>query len=616
MIVFKRHLNAIDILLEFWGKIFFKPFMLFWGVGLFFSLCLPLTVYSADDFIALAYHDVVNHRDELTFDAVTLDNLIDHFEWLKATGYHPVSIADLQAAKAGTRPLPDKAVLLCWDDGYTSFYERVLPLLKAYQYPAVLALVGSWMSPGPEEMVQYGNKQISRKKFMSWEQLKEVAESGLVEIASHSYNLHTTVLADPFGDKLPAVIAHQYDPTTDSYETEEQFRERIRLDLQKSSDLILQHLGFRPQVLVWPFGQYNMAAQEIAATIGMSITLTLDSVPGNINNLHTAGRIYPTRNPDLKTFRSYLDPKIRPEPKHFFRVNSQDLLEPSPDEEQHFSAFLDRVKYLDPNMVVVDPVVEENGTLMALFDNKRLPVAQDRLMRINWHTGKRALTEVFLWLSSPLFTPVTGESTATINAFFSDMGKSAPGAGLIVDRPGLVPALLQNAASESGQEAEPLYWNPARQRQARKSLYNAENRQLSETFQALEVFQQWQPFQEVGLVVSMDDFRDLQLIQVTTLLKFFDFLVVDSRHLTVKSLRNTINPQLKILHSEGYLRKCSFLLTAEGQGKKLASELHLLPTLNIINWGYQYDRFLENSPPAADIRPLLSKKSFPYPLHR
>lgn len=578
-------------------------------------LSIPISALAGSEFIAVAYHDVVNHRNELTYDAVTLDNLIDHFEWLKAGGYQPISIDDLKAARAGTRPLPEKAILLCWDDAYISFYTHVLPLLKAYHYPAVLALVGSWMAPGPDETVQYGDELVPRKKFMTWQQVKEVSASGLVEIASHSNNLHTAVLADQSGDTLPAAIAHKYDPATATYETEKQFKQRIRSDLQASSDLLLKHLGFRPQVLVWPFGRYNTAAGKIAAEVGMSITLTLNPVPADIDQLHAIGRIYPTRNPDLKTFRSYLESRIRPPVNHFFRVDSKDLLEPSAGKEQHFGTFLDRVKDLDPNMVILDPIVEDNGTRKALFTNSRFSVAQDRLNRLSWHTSKRAGAGVFLWLSSSLFTPGTGETTATVNRFFSDMGKSAPGEGLVVDNPELVQGLLQVIENDSNRKTEVRFWNPEKRRRARQAMSKGDSPlKVSGPFQALEAFQQWQPFQEVSLILSIDQFQTMGLMQFNVLLRFFDFLIIDTGKNSIQTLSNTLGPQLELLQDAGYLQKCAFMLFAGDQDNSLARELQRLPTLNIVNWGYQFDRFLEGRPASDTIRPLLSKRSFPYPL--
>jgi hypothetical protein len=136
-------------------------------------------------------------------------------------------------------------------------------------------------------------------------------------------------------------------------------------------------------------------------------------------------------------------------------------------------------------------------------------------------------------------------------------------------------------------------------------------------FQALEAFQKWQPFQEVGLVLSMDYFLSLELNQYNNLLRYFDFLIVDVGENNIQMLSSrTGKSQLELLQKEEYLQKCSFLFSIDDQGSALAEKLQLLPTLDIINWGYQFDRFLEGFPAPGFVRKLLSKRDFPYPLRQ
>ena len=77
--------------------------------------------------------------------------------------------------------LPSKAILLTFDDAYVTYYDFVFPLLKEYRIPSVLAVVSGWLDKKPF---------IVRQKLMTWAQVNEVAHSGLVEIASHTHNLH------------------------------------------------------------------------------------------------------------------------------------------------------------------------------------------------------------------------------------------------------------------------------------------------------------------------------------------------------------------------------------------------------------------------------------------
>lgn len=79
-------------------------------------------------------------------------------------------------AQAGKKPLPDKAVLLTFDDGYESFYRIVFPLLKEYNYKAVFAVVTSLVDQAPNSMVVFGDSHIARGAFVTWPQIKEMRQ--------------------------------------------------------------------------------------------------------------------------------------------------------------------------------------------------------------------------------------------------------------------------------------------------------------------------------------------------------------------------------------------------------------------------------------------------------
>jgi len=147
-------------------------------------LLLAITTPAYAELIVLSYHEadhkLDNHSD---FDAMTLktSELAAQFSWLKEQGYVSINIDDLLAAQKGTRTLPDNAVLLSFDDGYLGMYTQVYPLLRAFDFQAVIAVVGRWMETPNGKKVAYGTKSVARENFLTWAQIREMVKSGRVE---------------------------------------------------------------------------------------------------------------------------------------------------------------------------------------------------------------------------------------------------------------------------------------------------------------------------------------------------------------------------------------------------------------------------------------------------
>ncbi len=97
----------------------------------------------ADRFLVLAYHDVEDDAADQRYLSVRTSALNEQIARLLHNGYHAISVQDILDAHYGLKSLPPKAFLLSFDDGYSSFYTRVWPLLKARNVPALWAPVGS-----------------------------------------------------------------------------------------------------------------------------------------------------------------------------------------------------------------------------------------------------------------------------------------------------------------------------------------------------------------------------------------------------------------------------------------------------------------------------------------
>ena len=369
-------------------------------------LALSMTVSGQEpSFIVLAYHDVVDDMNKpLSPDSMSIgtDELVSQFSWLKEHGYQPISLDDVRAAKAGHRPLPEKAILLTFDDGYQSFYTRVYPLLELFNYPAVLALVGKWLEGEAEAVVKYGDSTVSRKAFLDWDQVKEMSRSGLIEIASHSYNLHRGIVANPQNNLQPAAVFRRYDSVSGVYETESDYTTRILEDLKKSREMIYRHSGVLPKTLVWPYGSYSQESIRLAKEAGFDITLTLEDGVNTVDDSSAIKRQLVADGADLADMVWALS---HPVDKYPVRVAHVDLDyvydESDAQQEKNLSALLDRIKELKINTVFLQAYADADGDGNAdalYFPNPHLPVRADLFNRVSWQLKTRTGVKVYAWL--------------------------------------------------------------------------------------------------------------------------------------------------------------------------------------------------------------------------
>ncbi len=92
----------------------------------------------------------------------------------------------------------------------------------------VLAVVGSWLEPKAGAQVDFSDEKIPRSDMLTWDELKEMQNSGLVEIASSIVITCIAVFqAIRKATRKPPAVTRLYDPKTSSYEADAQYQQRI-----------------------------------------------------------------------------------------------------------------------------------------------------------------------------------------------------------------------------------------------------------------------------------------------------------------------------------------------------------------------------------------------------
>lgn len=379
-------------------------------------------------YLVLAYHDVEDEDPDQSYVSVRTDHLLEQFSWLRENGYSPITVDQIMAAQNGGPDLPDQAVLLTFDDGYRSFYTRVFPILKAFNWPAVLAPVGAWVETPDNELVDFGGKMVERERFLTWDQIAEVSRSGLVEVGAHTDDMHYGIVANPQGNLQPAAAARLYDIQTGEYENDADYERRVREDVANITRKIKQVTGKAPRVWVWPYGEASGPALRIVQEHGYQMALNLENTLASVDDSFSVPRLLISNDPPLQAFAQAV---VNMENNVEIRVAHVDLdyvYDADPQQmERNLDKLVQRVADLGVNVVFLQAFADPNGDGLArelYFPNRHLPVRADLFSRAAWQLRSRALVRVFAWMPVLSFEldpdlqrvtrwdPVSGETKA------------------------------------------------------------------------------------------------------------------------------------------------------------------------------------------------------------
>lgn len=207
------------------------------------------------DLPVLMYHHVVPDGEPCNEMTVTAGRLEQDLCWLAANGYRTVLPRELAAGK----PLPEKAVLITFDDGYRSNYTLAFPLLQKYRAKAAVAL----MAYMPDNWAE---------AFLSWDMCREMNASGLVEIGSHGFAIHN--LDERQGNFIPG---QANGVQRREGESDIDFQSRVLDDLLKSYDRIAMETGTPPSFFAYPYGKTDPDADALLQAL---FPVTLVTGPG------------------------------------------------------------------------------------------------------------------------------------------------------------------------------------------------------------------------------------------------------------------------------------------------------------------------------------------------
>ena len=196
------------------------------------------------------YHGLIDDTSKQNKYFIDPKYFEEDLKYLNENGFQTIFASELINHFEKNTPLPEKPVLLTFDDGYYNNYTFAYPLLKKYNCKAVISPIGY---PADEAVKE--TKQNTFYSQCTWKQLKEMSDSGLVEIQNHTYDLHH-------------IDNGRNGAKNNPNENFEEYKNILSNDLLKFNQRMFEEIGKYPESVVFPFGARSKQSIEIVQSLG------------------------------------------------------------------------------------------------------------------------------------------------------------------------------------------------------------------------------------------------------------------------------------------------------------------------------------------------------------
>ncbi len=241
----------------------------------------------------IMYHSVLKSAKPKDRFVITPQAFEQDLQYLREQGYTTVHMQDLIDFCSSGKALPEKPVVLTFDDGFFNNYTYVYPLLQEYGQKAVISIVGSYT----DSYTESGDKNPNYA-YLSWDECREMAESGVIEIENHSDSFHSIDTRRSGSRRNPSESAAVYEKI-------------FKADISALQDKITSQLGKTPTTYTYPFGMVSLESVAYTKDLGFAATLScaegINYLTGDPEELYLLKRcIRPNNKSVEEIFKSYL----------------------------------------------------------------------------------------------------------------------------------------------------------------------------------------------------------------------------------------------------------------------------------------------------------------------
>lgn len=236
----------------------------------------------------LLYHGIVKKDDGQN---ITESSFAEQMDALKENGYTAIDTHDLLDYFNGRTGLPEKPIMITFDDGRRDSVQGSEPALRKNHFKAVMFVVT--------------NRQEHKVPgYLNWDELRAMNESGIWDLESHGYECHDLVPISSTGKEGHFLSNKMWLEDEKRLETDEEYSLRLKRDLEKvKDDLESEIKGLEVTSFAYPFGDFgrrgvNIDSEQAVDTI-VDVIKDVYPMAFELNSNHTEYTVYEDSNRSL-----------------------------------------------------------------------------------------------------------------------------------------------------------------------------------------------------------------------------------------------------------------------------------------------------------------------------
>lgn len=274
--------------LKFIGSTLFIGIVLVWSTLTVFKMGNKEVIGSGitdQQIPVLMYHHLLKNNEKQSQPnfknkgtVLTVEQFEKQMKYLEDNDYHTLTLQEFEDFIERGRKLPEKSVLITFDDGLKSNYIYAYPILKKYQMHAVAFVITSRLT---EETENFNPRKLQSLSKTELDQMQDV-----FEIGSHTNNLH-----------------NRSNREVDLIDKEQ---ETVKKDIQESKEIL------KTDYFCYPFGIYNQKSIEILNDLKFHLAFTTNEGYATQENKRLEiNRFGISPQVDMKKFEDIVSGKVK-----------------------------------------------------------------------------------------------------------------------------------------------------------------------------------------------------------------------------------------------------------------------------------------------------------------